>query len=525
MKINEPVTQQEQKVSEHANILSTTDLKGAIRYVNQDFIDISGFSTDELLGRNHNIIRHPDMPPQAFAQLWQRVQAGQTWMGLVKNRCKNGDHYWVDAFVMPVEQGGEVCEYQSVRRRAEPDRVRRAEQVYARLRTGKTAGVANGFGSMGLTARLISGIFLPGAAAVPLSMVQPEWGLWIWLVAMAVMLFCAWMALVPWRQLVAECRQQLDDPVARYIYTGRRDDIGQLRLILKRLRSERDGLVGRINDSAGRLQDDAAALSAAVDQSQKGVHLQSMEMTQSTAAINQMSSSVQNVAANAQNSATAAEEAVNEVAHGKHTVEATTQAVHQLQSHIGTAADVIAAVNGHSHKIADILDVITDISERTNLLALNAAIEAARAGESGRGFAVVAEEVRSLSLRTQDSTREIRDMIERLQASAAGAVDTIQQGQAQADHCVRLSDETVEALEAILTAIRSISDMSMQTAAAVEQQGCVASELDRSINTMQAMSVQNLDAAEQSSGAGQHVLSVATELSALASQFWRRQSA
>ena len=110
MKINLPVSQREVAVGPRANILSTTDLKGVITYVNPDFIAISGFEEDELLGRSHNLVRHPDMPPAAFADLWRTLKAGRSWMGLVKNRCKNGDHYWVSAFATPVIRDGAVVE-------------------------------------------------------------------------------------------------------------------------------------------------------------------------------------------------------------------------------------------------------------------------------------------------------------------------------------------------------------------------------------------------------------------------------
>ena len=93
MKKNLPVTQVEESYSDSANILSTTNLKGAISYVNDDFIKISGFTEDELIGKNHNMVRHPDMPPAAFEDLWSTVKSGNSWMGMVKNRCKNGNHY------------------------------------------------------------------------------------------------------------------------------------------------------------------------------------------------------------------------------------------------------------------------------------------------------------------------------------------------------------------------------------------------------------------------------------------------
>jgi len=139
MKINMPVTQRERTYGDDVTITSLTDLKGAITYANRDFIDISGFSEDELIGKNHNIVRHPDMPPIAFQDLWDTMKKGHSWRGIVKNRCKNGDHYWVDAYVTPVYEGDQVVGYQSVRSRPARHQVEAAEQLYARLRTDPKA--------------------------------------------------------------------------------------------------------------------------------------------------------------------------------------------------------------------------------------------------------------------------------------------------------------------------------------------------------------------------------------------------
>ncbi|KIL02610.1 chemotaxis protein, partial [Stutzerimonas stutzeri] len=136
MRTNHPVSGREVAVGETANILSTTDLKGTITYANADFVAISGFSEAELLGQPHNIVRHPDMPEPAFADLWATLRSGKSWMGIVKNRCKNGDHYWVSAFATPVSRNGETIEYQSVRTRAQPEQIRNAEALYAKLHGG-----------------------------------------------------------------------------------------------------------------------------------------------------------------------------------------------------------------------------------------------------------------------------------------------------------------------------------------------------------------------------------------------------
>ncbi len=133
MKKNLPVTGREVLYDDDATIISVTDLKGTITYVNHDFIDISGFSQEELLGKNHNIVRHPDMPPLAFEDLWGSLKRGQSWRGMVKNRCKNGDHYWVDAYVTPVYSKGQAVGYQSVRSKPQRKQVEEAEALYARI--------------------------------------------------------------------------------------------------------------------------------------------------------------------------------------------------------------------------------------------------------------------------------------------------------------------------------------------------------------------------------------------------------
>lgn len=117
MKKNLPITDNEVTFDSSVAITSTTDLKGALTYINKDFLDISGFTTEELIGQNHNIVRHPEMPSAAFEDLWATIKAGKTWMGLVKNRCENGDYYWVDAFVTPLAKNGEITGYESTRRR------------------------------------------------------------------------------------------------------------------------------------------------------------------------------------------------------------------------------------------------------------------------------------------------------------------------------------------------------------------------------------------------------------------------
>ncbi|MBN4076908.1 PAS domain S-box protein [Mariprofundus ferrooxydans] len=139
MRKNHPVSNHEVEMREDSILVSTTDLKGIITEVNPDFVSISGFSEQELLGKNHNLVRHPDMPEAAFKDLWDTVKAGRPWIGLVKNRCKNGDHYWVKANVAPVLEHGQVTGYISVRHKPERKELEAANKLYNEINRGKAS--------------------------------------------------------------------------------------------------------------------------------------------------------------------------------------------------------------------------------------------------------------------------------------------------------------------------------------------------------------------------------------------------
>ena len=134
MRNNQPVTQREYVLSEEAVLISRSDLKGNVTYANPTFVDVSGYSREELIGSPHNLLRHPDMPQAAYADFWKTIQSGATWQGVVKNRRKNGDHYWVHATVAPLRDGERIVGYTSVRRKAAAKTIAKAEKVYAEIR-------------------------------------------------------------------------------------------------------------------------------------------------------------------------------------------------------------------------------------------------------------------------------------------------------------------------------------------------------------------------------------------------------
>ncbi|MGE0081279.1 MAG: PAS domain-containing methyl-accepting chemotaxis protein [Thiohalomonadaceae bacterium] len=523
MKKNYPITGVEYPLPDDANILSTTDPKGIITYVSQDFIEISGFPPDELVGKSHNVVRHPDMPPAAFADLWSTIKAGRSWMGLVKNRRKNGDHYWVDAFVTPIIENGTAIEYQSVRSKPRPEAVHRAESLYRALAQGASrirlpSLTLRGRVHLGVAMGALSGATFGFLAGLPAVFLGPLLG------GFGIAAILAHVALAPLTRLVQHTRGIVDNPLARRVYTGRDDEVGQLALALKMLSSETAAVMGRIADAAQHLTDTASGLSATVHNSSRGIRQQQNETDQVATAVNEMAASIQEVARNAQQTAEAAESADREARSGKAVVNETTLAIRELAAQISHAAGVIHELEAHSEEISKVLDVIRSIAEQTNLLALNAAIEAARAGEQGRGFAVVADEVRTLAMRTQASTREIHAMIERLQKGAGSAVEAMNTSRQHTEETVQQAENAARSLEAITDAVSRISDMSTQIATAVEEQSAVSEEISRSIASIRHVADATAESAGESEQAGRTVEGLASSLQQLVRQFQRRRS-
>ncbi|MBT9267736.1 PAS domain-containing methyl-accepting chemotaxis protein [Pseudomonas sp. MG-9] len=525
MKINLPVTGRNVDVALDANILSTTDLTSAITYANDDFIRISGYSRDELLGTPHNLLRHPDMPTQAFAHMWQTLKSGRSWMGLVKNRCKNGDHYWVSAYVTPVTQNGVAVEYQSVRTRPDARLVPVAERVYAQLR-GELKG-RRPLPRLGLRGRIttLASVLLGLVLGIE-AWLRPE-SAWIdGLAFVAGSSLCAlgvrWI-LRPLERLTERAREVADNPLSQSIYTGRRDEFGQIEFALQMLEAQVGAVVGRIGDASQQLAGHAAQLVDHLQSSHSSSLAQQAETDQVAAAIHQMAASVAQVASHAQQASDAADMAGTETREGHLLVGESRSAVLRLAEELGRATQVIHQLEGHSSEISGVLEVIRSIAEQTNLLALNAAIEAARAGDAGRGFAVVADEVRGLAQRTQQSTNEIQRMISTLQNGARDAVLVMQQSSEHVDNSVEQAQRAARALDGISERVEQITEMSLQIAAAVEQQSAVSEDINRNIVSIRAASELTVDEGRQSQRNSEDVAGLAGDLRLLAREFWGRR--
>jgi len=504
MRINEPVTQRDMGMSNDCEIISTTNLKGIFASANADFIRMSGYTWEEIENKNHNIIRHPDVPPEAYSMLWNSLKAGKSWMGLVKNRNKNGDHYWVDAFASPLYEDGRIIGYQSVRVKPEIEWVQRADALYGKIMSKKTEDdkrrskldkVQLTRFPVGITTKIILSVICV-FAAVFLGLALTEQILPV----IALAGFCAGSfisaisihrMLGGLRSLAAKSEQIASDPLACYVYTGRTDEVGQLEFVQIFQRAKFRTAIGRVLESIG-------VLDTTTD-----------EITKNSV---DLSSRTENQASNLEETASSMEEMASTVQQNADSTRQANIIVTAARKQSETSEQVVSStihamdeINASSKKIADITNVIDEIAFQTNLLALNAAVEAARAGEQGRGFAVVANEVRSLAGRSAESAKQIKGLI-------TDSVTKVENG-------TKLVNQSAESLKTINGSIKKISDIVNEISLASQEQANGIEQINQAVMQIDTITQQNGHLVEDLSTATTSMRDKVKRLESLADQF------
>jgi len=495
MRTNLPITQREYDFPAGATLMSTTDAQGRIIYANDSFVAVSGYTREELEGQPHNLVRHPDMPREAFADMWATLQGGEPWTALVKNRRKDGDHYWVRANATPIVRDGKRVGYMSVRTKPGRDEVVAAEALHAAFRKGQGRRLRFNKG-------LISRTGLMRWRSLGQTM-PVRWRLRLAaLVATPAVIACAWLqglagtGLLEFAASAAVClaattwwlQSQISTPLERMrdqalrVAAGdtqaaqpmdRLDEIGmtlrcigQLGLMFRWIIDDVTGQVRVAKTATTEIAQGTNDLSGRTEQAAASVE-------ETAASMEQMTAAVKGNAATARQASQMADSASAAATKGGQAV-----------------ADVVRTMNditNSSRKISEIISVIEGIAFQTNILALNAAVEAARAGEQGRGFAVVASEVRSLAHRSADAAKEIKTLI-------TDSVERVEAGCRQVDEAGRKMQDIVAQVQSVSTMIGEIN------AATVEQTSGIA-QVSQAIGHIDQVTQQNAALVEQSSAA------------------------
>ncbi|MBJ3781087.1 PAS domain-containing protein [Enterobacter asburiae] len=478
------VTQNEYPLDDDTTLMSTTDVHSYITHANDTFVQVSGYQLDELTGQPHNMVRHPDMPKAAFADMWYTLQQGEPWSGIVKNRRKNGDHYWVRANAVPMVRRGQVTGYMSIRTKATAEEIAAVEPLYRALNDGSCKkrvhkGLVVGKGWLGKLPAMplrwrVRSVMATLFAVLAATLIATSAG-WMPFAAAALVMLLGTVLF----------EQQIVRPVenvarqALKVATGERNSVqhlnrsdelgltlravGQLGLMCRWLINDVSSQVVSVRDGSDRLAQGNEDLNDRTRQTVANVQ-------QTVATMNQMAASVQS------NSETAAEVDKLSVAASS----AATKGGNAMQTVVKTMDDIADS----TQRIGSITSLINDIAFQTNILALNAAVEAARAGEQGKGFAVVAGEVRHLASRSASAANDIRKLID---ASAS----KVQSGSEQVHAAGRTMDDIVEQ-------VKNVTQLIAQISHATSEQATGLSELTRAVAELDSITQKNADLVEES---------------------------
>lgn len=451
----------ENPMGEGSTLVTKTNLKGVITYANRNFANISEMPVEDLEGKAHSIIRHPDMPRSAFFDLWDTIKKGLPWRGMVVNRASSGNHYWVDANVSPIQKNGEVIGYMSVRRKPSREDVAAAESLYRDVREGKKTFPYSDQPRLSLRAKiwLICGF---NVLAIIGSFIAGDYLVWSARLALALsvsglsILFTAFIL----RALFRPLGQAIDwgyriaaGDLTMPIQHNLNDETGALHKSMLAMLVNTAGIIGQMMDTAETLASSAGTLKESSEKLSAGSEETSIQSSTISSASTEMTQSLENISSSIEELSVT----VRDVSDRANKAAALAS---QSSGHADQADAVVTKLGTSAAEISQVVEKISQIAGQTNLLSLNASIEAASAGEYGRGFAVVAREIKELARQSGEFSQTVKEQVEDIQKRVA---------------------ETTSAIREIVKNFADVTNINNEIANSVEQQSQATKEVAGSI--------------------------------------------
>lgn len=513
MRRNQQVVDQEVTFEASKELVSTTDTRGIITYANDVFCKVAGFDKTELVGKNHNIVRHPDMPKAAFVDMWTHLKAGRSWQGIVKNRCKDGRYYWVDAFVTPIYNGQNLEGYQSVRVKPKAEQIQRASDFYKAVNSGKTRRTKE------FSYAQKAGLY---AIAIITAAVYTSFAT-DWLAGLSILLLSLLGLTVFKTELIdtPKLAQNLKleyDSVSRFVLAGHGTK-GVVHFHLGMHKALQRTILGRTADASNELSKVVEETLRIALQTTQGIIQQQQEMQHITEAMNDMSAYSKSVAENTLATNNTMHSTTQQCEQAKNLIIDGRDGVSGLSTMVEQAASIADELMTASDTVAKTIGEIESIADQTNLLALNAAIEAARAGDSGRGFSVVADEVRALSTRTQESAAKTIASTQAMRKTLEEWLVKMHASRDSANHSAAQANESAQSIEQVYHRITEISDLLVGIKQTGEQQEQTCQTVNNKVENIFSVANSNAELAQQMEENAQHLDSNVKLLSGLHSTF------
>ena len=454
MRKNLPVIDEEKHFASTEALLTRTNLNGDIEFCNEAFSLVSGYAAENLRNTPHNIIRHPDVPSQLFEEQWITLKDGKIWMGVLKNRCKDGKFFWTDTYIEPIIEDNQISGFEAVSTPASDQQKLRAEIIYNRLNSQQKHPTPKHYKIPPFISGLVSYALVACISVAVSSTLSVEWALPI--VATTTILIGSFFTVYLSREstYIKNIANKLyAGKITQYMYTGKVSHTSNIHTALKIMARQTSVMKYRFRHAISDISNQTNALYKSSDLAEKSTISQTDKITPLVVNAKELAVTSQQLVNLTQSESESSGDLSELVLESNTYSETSLSQVQSLDTNSIKANEMSDKLIEDCDQIARILSEIRGIAEQTNLLALNASIEAARAGDAGRGFAVVADEVRTLATKTQLSTEAIETIIETLNLDTQKTKDVLRDTRSEVSETVNTLNNLSEHLHKIKVSV------------------------------------------------------------------------